>query len=780
MARRIRLALQKRRNKNDKFRLVNGYSWDYVMAFQIYDDEQSITSEQRTWNLKRIMAQLASGGLQIRLFYNTMHNVVYCKIRASQRRLMKEAVRTGMRLQLDETALNDYCRAGRPERGWGPLTIPDTSVMTKLAPFQYMTAPYQMNAEGTGTHADMLPLYKKWPMHQLALLAESNPISAVGAAAEPQPGAEQEAKRHLVGAEGAYVTEADGDVCQITSPESATPDNEGFTLIEHTSVFRMADRLKLIFSIINNNTTGGCHLNTDLLLKNNCMQDISPLHDHVGLRHLQNKWITLVQLPWNQETTLAKDYFGERIGLYFSWMGLYTSWLVVASIAGIAAYVQVQRDGNNPNSKVMPYFAGFMAIWGTLFLESWKRKEVRLAMEWGMDGYKTEEQDRPEFSGVKAQSPVTGKETKYFPAHMRTRRMFRSYGMVCCSLIVVIGTLALMIFVRTIMKMTPGITYYSSEISSVLIAMQIEILNYMFYGVAISLNDSENHRTDSEYEDALITKAFVFQFLNSFSCLFYISFLKPFLKADQCNPQFCFFELQATLGTIFMSRLFIHTYHKLIAPLVRTNRKLREVQNIDTGAVDADKHDVSEVETMFLMPEYDALMGTFNDYSLLVSQFGYMTMFISAFPLCTLLAFTNNYVQMRVDAWRLCQIVQRPDPKSTEKIGRWQNVMELIGIISVFTNSGLISFTGQFAISYPWALRTWIFFGMSAFIISVKWAFMAIIPDIPHAVLIQTKRNEYVIDKVLHNKADVQSKSDASTLRVRPNFKLRVGDDDPL
>jgi len=314
MQRRIRAALQKRRNKNDKFRLVNGYSWDYVMAFNIYDDEQSITSEQRTWNLKRIMAQLASGGLQIRLFYNTMHNVVYCKIRASQMRLMKEAVRTGMRLQLDEEALRQYCRQGRPDMGWAGLTIPDKSIMTHLPPFQYITAPYEMNAEGTGTHENMLPLYKKWPMHQLAMLEAQNPVgdeeketaTASGAGAGGR-------KRRLAGAEGNYVTEADGDVCQVTGMEDVSTDKEGFTEIKHTSIFRMADRLKLIYSIINNQTTGGCHINTEVLLKNNCMLDMVALHDHVSLRELQNKWITLIQMPWNQQTTLAKDYFGGQL-----------------------------------------------------------------------------------------------------------------------------------------------------------------------------------------------------------------------------------------------------------------------------------------------------------------------------------------------------------------------------------------------------------------------------------------------------------------------------------
>lgn len=183
---------------------------------------------------------------------------------------------------------------------------------------------------------------------------------------------------------------------------------------------------------------------------------------------------------------------------------------------------------------------------------------------------------------------------------------------------------------------------------------------------------------------------------------------------------------------------------------------------------------------MFMLPEFDALMGTFNDYASMVAQFGYMTMFVAAFPLCTVLAFTNNYVQMRVDAWRLCQVVQRPDPKSAESIGSWQRVMELIGLISVFTNSGLVSFTGSFAVGYSWPWRIWIFFLMSCFIISIKWIVMAIIPDIPYEVIVQEQRNTYVNEKVVHNKKDVLDQMDASTLRVRPNFRVNIKDDDPL
>jgi anoctamin-10/anoctamin-7 len=46
-------------------------------------------------------------------------------------------------------------------------------------------------------------------------------------------------------------------------------------------------------------------------------------------------------------------------------------------------------------------------------------------------------------------------------------------------------------------------------------------------------------------------------------------------------------------------------------------------------------------------------------------------MFISAYPLATVLAFVSNYVQLRVDAWKLCQFFRRPEPRGAADIGTW-------------------------------------------------------------------------------------------------------------
>lgn len=38
------------------------------------------------------------------------------------------------------------------------------------------------------------------------------------------------------------------------------------------------------------------------------------------------------------------------------------------------------------------------------------------------------------------------------------------------------------------------------------------------------------------------------------------------------------------------------------------------------------------------------------------NQFGYATLFVAAYPLSCLMALVNNYIEIRIDAWKLCQV----------------------------------------------------------------------------------------------------------------------------
>ena len=57
-------------------------------------------------------------------------------------------------------------------------------------------------------------------------------------------------------------------------------------------------------------------------------------------------------------------------------------------------------------------------------------------------------------------------------------------------------------------------------------SLWISISNILFAELAKYLNHWENHRTQTEFEDALILKTFTFQFINSYTSLFYIAFIK--------------------------------------------------------------------------------------------------------------------------------------------------------------------------------------------------------------------------------------------------------------
>ena len=59
-------------------------------------------------------------------------------------------------------------------------------------------------------------------------------------------------------------------------------------------------------------------------------------------------------------------------------------------------------------------------------------------------------------------------------------------------------------------------------------------------------------------------------------------------------------------------------------------------------------------------------------------QFGYVTLFSSAFPMAAVCALLNNVIEIRSDAFKLCMSFQRPFGELVENIGIWQVGQQLI------------------------------------------------------------------------------------------------------
>jgi len=397
------------------------------------------------------------------------------------------------------------------------------------------------------------------------------------------------------------------------------------------------------------------------------------------------------------------------------------------------------------------------------------------------------------------------------------RNLFSLQTVILGLVFVVIGVIACIFALRIAIEdanFVIGGVNMASIISSLLIALQIQFLNGFFGEIAINLNNHENYRTDTEYEDALIAKTFAFQFINSFSSLFYIAFIKPFIpQIDPCNGS-CMLELQTTLGTIFITRLVTGNLTELGVPLLMSwreekkratqlahSKKMKDntanppypsfKESIDgvemrstvvnpNATPDEHKTEMSEIEHTFLMPAYDVMLGTFDDYAEMVIQFGYTTMFIAGFPLATVMSLVNNYVEIRVDGWKLCHLCRRAEPRSCEDIGTWQVILELISTASIFINSGIVAFTDTNTLNYTWALRIWIFILMASGLFCIRSLVQWLIPDIPAEVIIQLDRQDYIVGKVLENIQDEDDSDLTKSLFIVPNYLVNVTDDDPL
>uniref|UniRef100_A0A8C2FJ14 Anoctamin n=1 Tax=Cyprinus carpio TaxID=7962 RepID=A0A8C2FJ14_CYPCA len=156
-----------------------------------------------------------------------------------------------------------------------------------------------------------------------------------------------------------------------------------------------------------------------------------PLHDVMNdicvLQMLHEEWANYGACYKYQPMDLIRKYFGEKIGLYFAWLGVYTQLLIPASALGVAVFLYgcLTVDTNVPSQemcnehlnftmcplcdRVCDYwqlssicstarasylfdnhatvgFAIFMSLWAAVFLEHWKRRQRCLQHSWDLTG----------------------------------------------------------------------------------------------------------------------------------------------------------------------------------------------------------------------------------------------------------------------------------------------------------------------------------------------------------------------------------------------------------
>uniref|UniRef100_A0A665V5R9 Anoctamin n=1 Tax=Echeneis naucrates TaxID=173247 RepID=A0A665V5R9_ECHNA len=480
--------------------------------------------------------------------------------------------------------------------------------------------------------------------------------------------------------------------------------------------------------------------------------------------NLYKYWARFFCFFKEQPLNLIRKYYGEKIGIYFAWLGFYTEMLLFAAVVGTICFIYgfLTYDDNEWSKEICDekiggnivmcplcdkkcgywklnttcnsswqshlfdnvatvFFAIFMGIWVTLFLEFWKRRQARLEYEWDLVDFEEEQQQlqlRPEYETKctnRKLNRITQEMEPYLPITSKCARMCLSGATVLfwISLIIacIIGVIAYRLAVyaafASIMKDSPTSNlqvvgpYITPQLATSVTASCINFIIIMILNLIVY---PELLPTHLEYENKLTVKMFLFQFVNYYSSCFYVAFFKgkfvghpgnyaymfgslSKLRNEECDPGGCLIELTTQLVIVMTGKQVWGNIQEALVPWLMNWWGSRKARN--------------HPESLYSRWEQDhdlqgfGQLGLFYEYLEMVIQFGFITLFVASFPLAPLLALINNIIEVRVDSWKLTTQFRRPVAAKAHSIGAWEEILSGIAILSVVTNAFIVAFTSD-------------------------------------------------------------------------------------
>ncbi|XP_014247440.1 anoctamin-5 isoform X2 [Cimex lectularius] len=487
---------------------------------------------------------------------------------------------------------------------------------------------------------------------------------------------------------------------------------------------------------------------------------------------LLKEWAALKNWAMYQPIDQVRDYFGVKFALYFAWLGFYTHMLIPAALFGVLTFFYgiftVHNDtysndicDESLNITMCPrcdehcdywklsdtctyakfvylfdnpatiIFAIFMSFWATLFLELWKRYSASIAHRWGLTDFSLQgEPPRPQYlaklkSNKKTKMKknlITGVQEPYVPFWtVRLPAMCLSFSVAFLLVMVAIAAVFGVVFYRmsvlasiSLIAPSQSATHYAIVIipstAAVINLVFIFALNYIYNKIAVYMTEFEMLRTQTEFDESLTIKIYLFQFVNYYTSIMYIAFLKgKFVgypakynrifgfRQEECNPGGCLMELSIQLAIIMVGQQAMNSVIEMVLPyfyqwLNVSKIKAGQDKKLNDQIVDPTHKQWNED---FKLVDFGT-EGLFNEYLEMVVQYGFVTIFVSAFPLAPFFALINNVFEMRLDAKKFLFYYRRPVPRRVPNIGVWYRILNVLGRLAVISNAFIIAFSSNF------------------------------------------------------------------------------------
>lgn len=482
--------------------------------------------------------------------------------------------------------------------------------------------------------------------------------------------------------------------------------------------------------------------------------------------------------PWAQPLMEIRAYFGEKIALYFAWVGFYGYSLLFPTLAALACQALLVVTGTSDESAGWHYdqifLAFFLVGWAAYSIEAWEVECKYAAAKWGTTDFEEEEQDRPQFVGDDEQprrlSPITNQNETYYPPEKRYTTQFCSTLCVFMSSLLLV-LVVLLVFLAQYVVYDAGLKIEALAIFSVVMACLIQVVSRIYGRVAYFLNDQENYRTQTAYENNLTFKKFFFELFNNYAALTFTVFFKSKYFACILGNDNCLGDIKVLLIAILVTRYCIALYgvfadvvsralgcgddgepaedDEYEPPTLQHNPMHDgdvELGDVRPPSITADSASVSRAawEAEINLEEYE---GTFDDYAEIVLQMGLVTMFSLGLYVLPLFAMLETLLQIRVDAYKLTALTRRPDPNLAETVGVWGALMDAMATIAVLTNSGIICFATKSLDGSSPIEKIVVFFVLEQLMLAFKAATQLCVTKVPLDLYEIRKRQAFVVDR---------------------------------
>uniref|UniRef100_A0A8D2LGN1 Anoctamin n=1 Tax=Varanus komodoensis TaxID=61221 RepID=A0A8D2LGN1_VARKO len=413
---------------------------------------------------------------------------------------------------------------------------------------------------------------------------------------------------------------------------------------------------------------------------------------------LYREWAHPKNILKLQPLDLVRKYYGEKIGIYFAWLGFYTQMLVLAAVVGLGCFLYgyFTKDNCTWSQEVCDPNIG-----GKIIMCPQCDRECTY---WNLT--------------ITCESSKQEEHVPYTACGKCVRITFCTSAVLFWILLIIASVIGIIVYRLSVFLVfsaklprhingTEAIKKYltpqtaTSVSASVISFIIIMILNMIYEKVAIMITDFELPRTQTDYENSLTMKMFLFQFVNYYSSCFYIAFFKgKFVgypgdpvywlgkyRNEECDPGGCLLELTTQLTIIMGGKAIWNNIQEVLFPW------LKNLLGRCCAAKSSEKIVPRWEQDYHLQPI--GKLGLFYEYLEMVIQFGFVTLFVASFPLAPLLALINNLLEIRVDAWKITTQFRRMVPRKAQDIGAWQPIMQGIAILAVVTNAMIIAFTSD-------------------------------------------------------------------------------------